>query len=295
VSPIRKLDGDLMNSVARIAPEKCAELKSFRIEYDPCAVFTNDRKFSFRVNTESKEVKLPTVAMEYLWCACYTFYVIYQEYCKANQRIAIELDFSNNEKAKEAISLYKWGMAQLDASPPEKWPTGKARPELSSAASEDVRVANELYLCAGAWIMHHEFAHIYHGHGNEPLNNEISREQEAEADKSASEWVLGGVLDDAILKKRGLGVAVAALVITAQDILAGEFKEETHPKSFQRLYDTITPYFQDPDHLIYAFSTVICHLNMAIGGMDIVKNDNETWKGNLESCLVQFSRLTSSC
>lgn len=295
MSPIRKLDSDLINSVARIAPEKIAELESFKIQYDPCVVFTNDQKFSFRVNTESKEVKLPTVAMEYLWCACYAFYVIYQEYCNVNQGAAVEFDLSKNEKAKEAISLYRWGVDQLHISPPEKWPAGKARPDVSSAASEDVRVANELYLCAGAWIMHHEFAHIYHGHENEPLNNEISRQQEAEADKSASAWVLGGDLDDPTLKKRGLGVAVAALVITAQDILAGEFKEETHPKSFQRLYDVITPYFQDPDHLIYAFSTVIFHLNMAIGEIRIVKDDKETWKENLESCLVQFSRLTSGC
>jgi len=291
MSPIRALDEALINSVARIAPEKAAALDKIRIEHDPCAVFTNDQKFSFRVNTESKEIKLPTAALEYLWCACYAFYVAYQEYSTANQGSASEFDLNGNERAREALSLYKWGMEQLKQSPLKEWPSDTAEPEVDATINEDVRVANELYLCAAAWIIHHELAHINHGHKNEPLNNEESRSQEVEADKSATKWVLADISEESVLKKRGLGVAIATLVLTAQDILAGEFKETTHPRSFQRLYDAICPYFDDPDHLVYAFSTVICHMNMAMGGMEIVKNDDETWKENLETCLVQFSRL----
>ncbi len=292
MSPIRSLDQYLINSVARIAPEKANYLESFRIVHDPCVVFTNDQEFSFRVDTKSKEIKLPTGALEYLWCACYAFYVIYQEYSTAIQDSANEFDLNGNERTREALSLYKWGREQIQQSAPREWPTDKAKPEVSATAVEDVTVANELYLCAVAWILHHEFAHIIHGHKNEPLNNEESRIEETKADESATKWILEGIYDEADIKKRGLGVAIATLVLTAQDILVGEFKETTHPRSFQRLYDAICPYFKNPDHLVYAFSTVICHLNMKIGGMNIVKNDNETWKENLESCLVQFSRLT---
>lgn len=292
MSPIRILDGDLIKSVVRIAPEKANALVDFRIKHDPCVVFTNDQEFSFRVNTESKEIKLPTAALEYLWCACYAFYVIYQEYSAANQGSANDFDLNGNERSRDAIYLYKWGMEQLHNTPLKEWPSDKAKPEVTSNVKEDIKVANELYLCAASWIIHHEFSHIKHGHINKPLNNKESRKQEAEADNSATKWILEGISDEAILNKRGLGVAIAVLVLTAQDILAGEFKEATHPRSFQRLYDAICPYFQNPDHLVYAFSTVICHMNMVIGGMDIVDNGDETWKENLESCLVQFSRLT---
>ena len=291
VSPIRVLDSDLINSAARIAPEKFEPLEGFRINYDPCVVFTNDQKFCFTVNTESKKIKLPTVALEYLWCACYAFYAIYQDYVLANQCSTNEFDLNGNERSRKAFSLYKWGIEQLNQTPKE-WPRDNVKPEVGSGINEDIRVANELFLCSAAWIIHHEFAHIYCDHQNKPLNNEESRKQEKEADNSATKWILEGVSDEAILKKRGLGVAIAALVITAQDILAGEFKETTHPRSFQRLYDALSPYFQDPDHLVYAFSTVICHINMSIGGIEIAKNDDETWKENLETCLVQFSRLT---
>ncbi len=291
VSPIRTLDNALINSVARIAPEKFNTLEDFRIKHDPCVVFTNDQKFSFRVNTESKEIKLPTAALEYLWCACYAFYIMYQEYTAENQGSANEFDLNGSERSRGALSLYKWGMEQLHQNPLTEWPSDKVKPEVTETDNEDIRVTNELYLCAAAWIIHHEFAHIYHGHKNEPINNEESRKQEADADNSATRWILEGIVDEVVLQKRGLGVAIATLVLTAQDILSGEFKETTHPRSFQRLYDAISPYFQESDHLVYAFSTVICHINMAMGGMEIPKKDNETWKKNLETCLVQFSRL----
>jgi hypothetical protein len=197
------------------------------------------------------------------------------------------------EELRKANSLYLWSIKQLNAPAREEWPIDLPKPEEGEAVDEAVKVANDLYLCAGAWIIHHEFAHIYHGHENEPLNDVESRKQETEADKSATDWILSGVTDEAVLNKRGMGVAIANLVITAQDILGGEFKETTHPKSFQRLYDSITPYYSDYDHPIYAFSTVICHLNMAASGMQINKNDEETWKENLETCLFDFSRLTS--
>ncbi|UMO89908.1 hypothetical protein HP572_10485 [Pectobacterium sp. PL64] len=296
MTPIRELDSDLINSVARIAPEKIDELDSFRLQHDLCAVFTNDKKFSFRVNTESKEVKLPTAALEYLWCACYAFYVLYQEYGVANQNNAIQFDANGTERSRTAMSVYRWGIEQLSKNPGEEWPLNLPAPVANTTNSNcDIKVANELYLCSASWIIHHEFAHIYCGHKNEPINDEESRAQEKEADDSATKWVLEGVSDEAVLKKRGLGIVIAALVITTQDILAGEFKETTHPRSFNRLYEILVNYFHDPDHLVYAFSVVICHINMTVAGMDIDINGEETWKGNLETCLVQFSRLTSGC
>lgn len=293
MTPIRFLNKDLINSLARIAPEKVDKLETFRLKYDPSAVFTNDIKFNITVDTNSKEIKLPIVALEYLWCACYAFYVLYQEYVAANQRMAPKFDVNGSERSRKAVSLYHWGISQLEKHPSQKWPSAMPAPvEGTAVVDEDVKVANELYLCSISWIIHHEFAHIYCGHKNMPLNDEESRAQEKEADDSATKWILEGVSDETVRRKRGLGIVIATLVMTAQDILAGEFKETTHPRSFQRLYVVLNNYFQDPDHLVYAFSVVICHINMAIAGMDIEKNDVETWRENLQTCLVQFSRLS---
>ena len=293
VSPIRVLDESLVYSIARIAPEKFHELENFHFVHDLRAVFTNDNKFSFRVNTLTKEIKLPTVALEFLWCSCFSFYVIYQVYCRnANNRGIFELN--SNERTQTALLLYRWAYAQLTRNIPEPWPEDLPMPDSSVNACEDIKVANELYLCSVAWIMHHEIGHIIFSHENNSLSHELSRQQERQADESSARWILDGVKDEAVLKKRGLGVAIAMLALTSQDILAGTFRETTHPKSFERLYYAITPYFDDPDHLVYAFCTVICHFSMALNGMQITKDDNATWRKNLESSFLLFNRLTIS-
>jgi hypothetical protein len=295
MSPIRMLDSAVINSIARIAPEKFDDLENFRLTHDPTFVFTNDRNFSFRVNTNSKEIKIPTVALEYLWCACYAFYVIYQECCNANQTGVDQFDVNANVRSRTALQLYAWGNSQLHRDSPIEWPNDNPKPASGrEGAQEDCLVADELYLCSVAWILHHELAHIRHNHPSESLNEEESRRHEKKADQSATSWVLEGITDEAVLRKRGLGVAIATLVLTAQDMLLGEYKETTHPKSFQRLYDAISSYFMESDHLIYAFSTVICHLHMRIAGIPIFINDNETWKKNFETCLVELSRLTTA-
>jgi hypothetical protein len=292
MSPIRSLDSCVVNSIARIAPEKFNELESFRIKHSPCAVFTNGQLFKFRVDTKTNEIKLPTKALEYLWCSCYFFYVVYQEYCKAINSNSDTFDLTGNPRSDLALKLYKWGYEQMHSKDLLIWPEDYPRPAAYSGnTDENCLVADELYLSAVAWILHHEMAHIYCAHISPPLNDEHSRAQEKEADKSATQWVLSGILEEDVLRKRGLGVAIAALVITSQDILLGEFKETTHPKSFQRLYDVLVEYFKEEDHLVYAFCTIICHIHMAFAEIPIIKDDSDTWKGNFESCLVVLSRL----
>lgn len=161
MTPIRELESDLISSVARIAPEKIDDLNAFQLKHHPCAVLTNDGKFSFRVNTESKEIKLPTAALEYLWCACYAFYVLFQEYSAQNQGAATQFDINATDKSRTAMSVYRWGIEQLAENPNKNSPPDFPDPKFES---EDVKVANELYLCSASWIIHHEFAHIYCGH-----------------------------------------------------------------------------------------------------------------------------------
>jgi len=288
MSPIRRLDEDLVNVVHTIAPEKSESLK----EIDKLKInFLNDKGFSFRVNTQENEMKLPTVALEYVWCSCYTFYIMYQEYTNAKKSNldATQFNIKGNDRRREALDLYQWGQKRLQQEVPEPLRNKNITPELKN--NEDIDVANELYLASMAWILHHELAHIRLKHPNSPINHEEEKQQEIEADNSATKWILEGICDEDMIQKRGLGIAIATLILTSQDILAGEFKEKTHPKSFQRLYDALKAYFKDEDHLVYAFSSTILYLNMALNGIEINHNDKETWKQNLESCLIEFSHL----
>lgn len=290
--PIRFLDEFLRQSISTIAIEKSKEIEKLCNENDILIHFTDDPEFCFEVFPEKKEKKvaISTITLEHLWCACYFFYVLYQEYSDFDCEVLSEFDTKKNAKINAALHLYQWSIQQIDEKEQLNWPNNELKPD-NSKSGDDINVTNELYLCAVSWMLHHEIAHIKHGHRSEALNNQFSREEEREADTTATHHILHGVNDEKILQKRGLGVVIAILVLISQDILAGEFRQTTHPRSFERIDNAVTPYFKDPDHLVYAFSTVIFHYHMKKTQMYIEKDDNNSWKENFESCLVTFSRL----
>lgn len=290
-SPIRCLDEDIISSLLRIAPEREQELLNFRDKYDPEVLFFDKKGFSFSVNTEQNQIKLPTQSLEFLWCASYVFYLIYKKYTDCQQaNVSDQFDLHGDVELRSGMELYRWSITNLSSSSSCEWPDETACPAKSnSQATECELIADELFLSAIAWILHHEIAHIYNKHPNEPTTYEESREQEREADKSATTWILGDEDCPKRLKKRGVGIAVAALVITTQDLLSGEFKETTHPKSFERLFSVLDGSFDD-DHLVYEFSVIILQTHMTLAGHNIDLSENIPWKDLFTNCLIQLSR-----
>jgi hypothetical protein len=286
-SPIRVLDQDIINSLLKIAPEHQEKLEEFKVKFDPEVFFTSDRKFSFRVDTENKVIKIPTVSLEYLWCASYTFYLIYQKYTIAHNSSTDKVfDLQSDPELKLALEMYQWSNNSLRNKDGFCWKENYPSPQKNTEDMEsDESIATELFLCAIAWILHHEIAHIYHQHPNQTTDAE-SRAQEKEADSSATKWILENITDSKILQKRGLGIAIAVLAITSQDILSGSFNATTHPKSFERLFDVIDPYFIDENHLVYSFITIILRFHMTIRGLEIDINSGDSWKDDFTNCLL---------
>lgn len=292
MNPIRFLDASLRQSISTIAIERANEVEELCNKNDVLVSFTEEKKFCIEVFLGEKEIAIPTITLDHIWCACYFFYVLYQEYSNFDWNVSNEFNIYENLNINSAISLYEWSIQQIDQRKKLNWPNAEIRPDNSKDDFDDINVANELYLCAVAWMLHHEIAHIKHGHKSEALNNQFSREEEREADKTATYHILNGVVDERVLLKRGLGIVIANLVLISHDIKARDFKQTTHPKSFERINDAITPYFRNPNHLVYAFSTVIFHYHMLKNQIDIEKDENQTWQENFESCLVTFSRLS---
>ncbi|MBD4053771.1 cell death peptidase Lit, partial [Xanthomonas citri pv. citri] len=83
--------------------------------------------------------------------------------------------------------------------------------------SEDSQVASEIFLCAIAWILHHEISHVVLQH---PLvTTAFSTQEEREADSHATKWILGNLYESAPeLKKRALGIATAVLCIQSLEV-----------------------------------------------------------------------------
>ena len=290
-SPIRVLDEDIISSLLRIAPEKEQELLDFRGQYDPEVLFFDKKGFSFSVNTEDNQIRLPTQSLEFLWCASYVFYLIYKKYtdCQLSGE-SDQFDLHGDSELRSGMKLYHWSISNLSSPSSGEWVDEAARPAQSNSnPTEYELIADELFLSAIAWILHHEIAHIYNKHPNVPCTDAESREQEREADKSATSWILGEESCPKKLSKRGMGIAIATLVITTQDLLSGEFKETTHPKSFERLYDALDGHF-DNDHVVYAFSVIILQVHMVLAGQHIDLSEDIPWKELFTNCLIQLSR-----
>ena len=291
ISPIRVLDEDIISSLLRIAPEREKELLDFRDKYDPKVVFFNKSGFSFSVNTKENQIRLPTQSLEFLWCASYVYYLIYKKYtdCQQSDKTA-QFDLHGDSELRSGMDLYRWSISNLKSPDSERWLDETARPaKACSYPTEYELVADELFLSAIAWILHHEIAHIYNDHPNAPCSDCESREQEKEADRSATNWILGEEICTKKITKRGLGIAIAVLTITTQDLLSGEFKETTHPKSFERLFDALDENF-DNDHVVYAFSVIILQVHMALAGQQIDLTEDIPWKELFTNCLIQLSR-----
>ena len=288
-SPIFELKASIEQCLERIAPEKKSEISKLYEKYEPKFCYSNIQDFSVSVDTSTSRVTMSVYTLEYLWAACYTYYLIYQKYQTANRDGASEFDLHGDSELVAVMKFYKWGQTRVTkGSNITAWVDTYPNPKNTDSLSQ---VANELFLCALAWILHHEIAHVYHAHPNIAGSNEESREQEKEADASATNWIMNAVTDQAMVKKRGLGISIAILAMTAQDILSGNFDKETHPRSFERLDNALVSYFNDEDHVVYAFSTTILHVSMTLSGLPIdLGSEQDTWKDHFVNCLISLSR-----
>jgi len=102
-SPILNLENAIAASAFRIAPERASELarksdlKTFSL------ALSNDKGFRVRVNTQSHEATLPIAALEFLWCCAHAFYVLHQEYVKAQQSGTDTFNLNEAPRTRRAI------------------------------------------------------------------------------------------------------------------------------------------------------------------------------------------------
>jgi len=233
-SPILALENAIARSAFRIAPER-ADVLAQEIDLDKFALaFTNDRNFSIRVNTETHEANLPIAALEFLWCCAYTFFVLHQEYVEAQQSGAKTLDLTNIPKTSRAIDVLNWSIGNMTGTGVESWPINMPMPDANPLYASCAHVANELFLCAIAWIIHHEISHILLMHG--PAHAMFTIQQEKEADLRATDWILSTSKVPLESQKRTLGIATAILAMQLLDRPGGtEAYIQTHPPSVERL------------------------------------------------------------
>lgn len=124
-------------------------------------------------------------------------------------------------------------------------------------------MADEITLCAIAFFLHHELSHTY----LDQVRSQSSLNHERDCDEAAAKWCLGAVgVQQLVVQKRALGVAVGLLVIAARGIHTGEHDGVEHPLDFDRLLDTLVAFVPPEQESVWgAVVAVLAIHTSAIG------------------------------
>jgi len=258
-SPIKWTFRNIHNAIINIAPEKRNKFESehndFILEY------LDSPEWICGVIIENKHIKISRGVVELLWCLAYSHIVLYCKKIGGNRfGPGTQIDLTSDLDIFAGTQLMAWALNNLFYPNMRKpWPLGLPQPTKNPKKGSWVHFGNEFCLCAVAYIIHHELAHIRLKH-----NADIkSIDQERDADYEASDWIMDGTeSDELVFTKRLLGISLALQAITIRSIYSGKFSSSSHPRSFDRLYNTLSRYLTDNDHVVYAITAVALQLHM---------------------------------
>lgn len=295
-SPICHLSSAINSSPFNIASEKKYDLNKLIDDNNIIISFVNEPNFNIRVTKIEGDVHhkivLPVACLEYLWAFSHFFWVFTQEYSKAQENNDENFDLAGNDRLRCSNELLAWAKINLQTTGLETWPEKEPKPEAHSQGSEDSKVATEIFLCAIAWIIHHEIAHVVLQH---PLvTTAFSIQEERQADLHATDWILGGIPHSTPeLKKRTLGIVAAVLCIQSLEVNTKNSSQNTHPNAYERIHYNTERYPVGNDQLIEALCTVT--LQYIFNEKNINVNvDGESFSSILGDLLYDISRLTTS-
>lgn len=236
-SPVCLLLPAVFDSIVKIAPEQADELSKRNL---PAFRLTDKAGLAFSAATEDTPpvVSIPLRGLEYLWALSYSTWVIHEHYCRPG-RTEAELDFGASDDSRPIPRLLLWALENQGTRTYALWPRETPMPQ-PLIEGREMRplleaVTSELMLCAVSWILHHELAHIQKGHSaTAPL-----LQDESEADRAATAWIMDGASSGIVTAKRGFGIAIATVGIAMYELLrarAGQPRGGTHPNPADRIF-----------------------------------------------------------
>jgi hypothetical protein len=285
-SPIVLLSDAIAASPFNMAPEKAAALKAdLRLEKFEL-LLSDDPKYSIRVDINTTAATLPIFALEYLWCFSLMFLALSEEYAAAQQRGDSTFDWRESPRVSEAIELLNWAYARMNKGDRTPWPQGTLQPVKTPTHGSAEHAVNEVFLCALAWSIHHEIAHVRLGHG---IETTYSTREENQADAEATDWCFPAGLSDAILTKRQLGMAVALLAVQFLETPQGNHsKVGSHPPAVERIHRCFDQAGVPMDGIVRAATAVAVQLQLANLGIDAVL-DGDSWDDIMIGNLMAFA------
>lgn len=259
-SPICLLEKQIAGAPFNIAPEKASSCKQVRDDNQIQFILADEPGFGIKVrrcsDSQTPEIILPIAALEYLWAFAHYCWVLTQEYAAAQRTGAVQFDCVGIERLRNSNRILQWAKENLDGTGSAPWPAEGPRPTEDLQRHDDASVATELFLCAIAWILHHEIGHVALNH---PLiGTSFAEQEERQADQYATNWLLEDLpSSDPRTKKRILGITVALLCLQSLEVNSNLCLRNTHPAAHDRIFNNLRDYLDCNNEVVPAFSSVI--------------------------------------
>lgn len=290
-SPVLNLENAIAGAAFRIAPEKEKELAEFRDQQGVSLALADGPGFVFNVNLKSREISTNVATLEFLWCSSHAHLILYDEYSKAQHSGQAKFDTGGNPRSRTALELLNWSVTNLFDHGAAAWPKQSPQPERLPLAGTDIHIANELFLCGVAWIVHHELAHLRLGHP--AIKSNRSYIEEREADVEATRWILAESKVPRESRKRTVGIAAAILAMQSIQRPSQFSILDTHPRAFERIDYCLNAAKVSDDDEVYAFAACIMQIQLASRGLDFAP-DAKCFKEIFSEYLVAFARGNDS-
>lgn len=260
----------LLNAIAaspfRVAPEAEESLAAVVAERRVTLEFVDHIETYAEFLPAKSLVRLGTPFLEVLWASSYSFIVIFDEYEQANKRKDEYFHVGASPRTSAAYTLHRRLLEAHVAKARAPWPLPDLKPVRFPEPNTDGHVANELFLTAVSWIIHHEIAHCRLDHEELTVN---SVRQEADADRAATDWVCHDNAESGPLFKRALGIACANLHLLAYDLQQNRVHWTTHPPTYERLLANLDRIGFEENHKVYAFGFVLLEILLAHHGINV--------------------------
>jgi hypothetical protein len=289
-SPILDLQNAIAGCAFRIAPERENELAKLRDLTNLTLALVDEAGFSIRVRLPEHEVVVNIAALEFLWASAHAHLILYNEYSLAQRTGSSTFDTGGTERSRNAMELLAWAGRNVLGDGTDPWPALLPRPERFPIERTDGHFANELFLCALAWIIHHEIAHIRLSH--QALITTSSIAEEKDADIAATKWILDKSTVPQESRKRTFGIAAAILALQGFRSPDQFVALKTHPSTFERIDYCLTVAGVPEDDEVFAFSAVTMQIQLACLGVN-KRFDGKTFRELYSEYLVEFARTNT--
>jgi hypothetical protein len=270
--------GEAMKAILlQATPEKRDELE----QHLQGVSFVEDKgteRISFGTIAAWKLVRVPKRCQSRLWAQCYAYFCNFAAFVANWDGLSPQTRYDLSESdLKKAGEMLEWATnvdvsvrVQRRAGRPievEAVPNDMPVP-ISGQAPEFVQHhAEQVFLHAFAFILHHELSHIRLGHAG--TKGEVPIEEEFDADRAAIEFMVSTPnLSEHDYLLRHLGIAIALLWFTTIDFFE-RYEKRAHPPSWERLYRALEPSLEDECNAIWGFVALALRLHFRRVGISL--------------------------